>query len=82
MNLHPTPACAVCGRPIPEGRAVGLNDRIVGADCFAEALRTFTFTPAEIVIELEPSMAPELAYSLGKTHVATIVAARRKAKKR
>jgi len=73
--------CDACGGDIPDGQAVGLNGRNFHVErCFAEGLRRYTFKPAELAIELAPTMPPMVAYKAGQTYVATIVAARRKAK--
>lgn len=82
-GLPDSGVCAECGRTVPAGHGVGLNGRYVCVEpCFAKALRETTFTPAELAVKLDPSMPPEVVYRAGKTTVATIVAARRKAKKR
>ncbi len=75
--------CSNCGLPIDEGKWVKLDGFPLHVEaCFAAALRPKAQRLAELAIELAQTMQPEVAYSAGKTYVATIVGERRKAKGR
>jgi hypothetical protein len=75
--------CAICAGELPADQHANVN----GIDChavvcFAKALRLLQFEVAEIVVALDSSLKPETAYKAGETYVATIVASRRRVKKK
>ena len=75
--------CAECNTEIPPQKAVVLNGRPLHVDpCFGAGLRALTFKPSDLAVQLADNMAPMDAYRAGQRTVATIVASRRKAKKK
>lgn len=74
--------CTICGEWVPAEQRVTINGQLVGVGCFPEALKKLTFKPEDLAIALNDAMDPMTAYKLGKSHVAIIVASRRRTKKR
>lgn len=75
--------CDVCAAELPADQHVNVNGvNCHAVDCFAKALRRLQFQVAEIIVALDSSMAPGTAYKAGQSYVATIVASRRKVKKK
>ena len=75
--------CDVCAGELPADQHVAVNGvNCHAVDCFAKALRRLQFQVAELVIAIDDSMKPATAYKAGQTFVATIVASRRKVKKK
>jgi hypothetical protein len=76
-------SCAHCGKPIEPNERVVLNGAPYHVkDCFAAGLRSKTFKLEELAVLFDESVPPMEAYRAGKQTVATIVAARRRTKKR
>lgn len=75
--------CAHCGKPIEPSQRVELNGFVYHVqDCFAAGLRSKTFKLEDLSVIFDDSVPPLDAYRAGKQTVATIVAARRRTKKR
>jgi hypothetical protein len=77
--------CAGCGRPLEESAAVKINDRPYHVECFSAGLKK-TMAPLraaleDLVVDVSNAPAPT-AYRLGQESMETIVAARRKGRKR
>jgi len=75
--------CDVCAGELAPDQHVAVNGvNCHAVDCFAKALRKLQFQVAAIEVALDDSMKPGTAYRAGQSFVATVVASRRKVKKK
>ncbi len=76
--------CDICAGELPADQHVAVNGiNCHAVDCFGQALERLQFNAAELVIALDDSMKPGVAFKAGQTHVAaTMVLGHRRAKSR